>query len=281
MHSVESDDTSGLFIGTVFVGGINCNEWHTTLRLNNSDVIFKLDTGADANVLPLDVYQQIYSNVPLTPTDTILTAFGDNKIRPEGEVQLEVTCPRTSMTKLLHFYVTRASSIAILGCKACTTMNLVKRVAIGIVEDTTVLTEAGLRELYKDVFTGIGEYAKQYHIETDSSIPPVIQHCRKVPYARYDKLKETLVDLEKKGIIASVDRPTDWVHNLVITEKRVRVVVVVCRSQWRVFRRLQQLSAIATILVAITLDDVGPWMDVITLDDCRLPYIVVAHTYDK
>ena len=145
VHSVESDDTSGLFIGTVFVGGINCNEWQTTLRLNNSDVIFKLDTGADANVLPLDVYQQIYSNVPLTPTDTILTAFGDNKIRPEGEVQLEVTCPRTSMTKLLHFYVTRASSIAILGCKACTTMNLVKRVAIGIVEDTTVLTEAGLR----------------------------------------------------------------------------------------------------------------------------------------
>ena len=171
-------------------------------------------------MLPLDVYQQIQSNVPLTPTDTILTAFGDNKIRPEGEAQLEVTCPQTSMTKLLNFYVTSASSIAILGRKACTTMNLVKRVAIDIVEDTTVLTEARLRELYKDVFTGIGEYAKQYHIETDSNVPPVIQHCRKVPYARYDKLKETVADLEEKGINPSVDRPTDWVHNLVITEKR-------------------------------------------------------------
>ena len=49
---------------------------------------------------------------------------------------------------------------------------------------------------------------------------PVIQRCGKVPYARYDKLKHTLVDLEKRGVIASVDRPTEWVHNLVITEKR-------------------------------------------------------------
>ena len=49
---------------------------------------------------------------------------------------------------------------------------------------------------------------------------PVIQRCRKVPYARYDKLKHTLVDLEKRGVIASVDRPTEWAHNLVITEKR-------------------------------------------------------------
>ena len=41
-----------------------------------------------------------------------------------------------------------------------------------------------------------------------------------VPYARYDKLKHTIVDLEKRGVIASVDRPIEWVHNLVITEKR-------------------------------------------------------------
>ena len=37
VHSVESDDTSGLFIGTVFVGGINGNEWHTTLRLKEKE----------------------------------------------------------------------------------------------------------------------------------------------------------------------------------------------------------------------------------------------------
>ena len=77
-----------------------------------------------------------------------------------------------------------------------------------------------MRAQYSDVFTGLGKYEKEYHIEVDSNVTPVIQRCRKVPYARYDKLKHTLVDLEKRGVIASVDRPTEWVHNLVITEKR-------------------------------------------------------------
>ena len=117
MHTVDSSDTSGLFIGTVFVGGIDRNEWHTTLKVNERDITFKLDTGADAKVLPLDVYQRLLSDVPMTRTDTILTAFGNSKIHPEGEVKFEVKCQETSMTKLLSFYVTSASDIAILGAK--------------------------------------------------------------------------------------------------------------------------------------------------------------------
>ena len=72
-------------------------------------------------------------------------------------MKLEVKCQETSMTKLLSFYVTSASGIAILGCKACTVINLVKIVAIGSVSNTTVLTKDCLLEIYGDVFTGIGE----------------------------------------------------------------------------------------------------------------------------
>ena len=74
----------------MFVGDIDRNEWHTMLKVNEQDITFKLDTGADANVLPLDVYQQVLSDVLMTRTDIILTAFGNSKIRPEGEVKLEV-----------------------------------------------------------------------------------------------------------------------------------------------------------------------------------------------
>ena len=56
-------------------------------------------------------------------------------------------------------------------------------------------------------------------INLDPSVPPVIQPARKVPYTRYDQLKATLEELEKKNIIAT-DKPTDWVSNLVITEKK-------------------------------------------------------------
>ena len=101
------------------------------------------------------------------------------------------------MTRLLSFYVTSVSGIAIVECKACPAMDLVKRVAIDSLSNSTVLTKYSLLEIYGDVFTSIGEYKKPCHIEMDSSVPPVFRHCRKVPYASYDNLKQTLGDLEK------------------------------------------------------------------------------------
>ena len=34
VHTADTNDTSGLFIGTVFVGGVDRNEWHTMLKGN-------------------------------------------------------------------------------------------------------------------------------------------------------------------------------------------------------------------------------------------------------
>ena len=110
-------------------------------------------------------------------TTTVLTAFGNAKIRPDGEVKLPVINPHTSETRMLDFYVTRSSDIAILGCKACIELDLVRRVSVDTVAENGVLTEGKMR----DVFTGLGEYEKEYHIEVDSNVKPVIQRCRKVP----------------------------------------------------------------------------------------------------
>ena len=46
-----------------------------------------------------------------------------------------------------------------------------------------------------------------------------IQPPRKIPYAIQPKVKKALDGLEAQNIIADVDRPTDWVSNLVIVEK--------------------------------------------------------------
>ena len=49
---------------------------------------------------------------------------------------------------------------------------------------------------------------------------PTVQPARRVPHAKYENLKATLEQLEKRGFVARVDKPTDWVSNLVITEKK-------------------------------------------------------------
>ena len=174
----------------------------------------KLDTGAHANVLPLELYHKLRQKAPLQKTTTAPTAFGNTKIRPTGTIMLE--CAIKTHKQILKFYVTEAANMPILCQQACESLNLVQ--SIETIE--TPLTKEGLFQQYKDVFIGVGEYQEEYHIELDKTVPPVIQHSRKVPYARLNKLKQTLDSLEHQGKIANVDKPTDWVSNLVIVEKK-------------------------------------------------------------
>ena len=110
--------------------------------VSNQEVCFKLDSGADANVLPLDTYERLGSGAPLMEKNTVLTAFGNANIRPEGEIKQRVVNPNRSDARMSDFYVTRASEIAILGCKACTELDLVRIVSAYTVAANYVLTEA-------------------------------------------------------------------------------------------------------------------------------------------
>ena len=150
----------------------------------------------------------------MEPTNTTLMAFGDNCIVPVGKTNL--VCTHANKSKELIFYVTDKSQTAILGQQACEDLDLVRR----IYNIDTDLTRECLFNSYKEVFTGIGQYEKEYHIEMYDHVKPVIQPTRKIPFTRLEKLKETLDRLQRQGIIAEVDKPTDWVHNLVIVEKK-------------------------------------------------------------
>ena len=75
VHTLRSEaDTEGtgddgqLFVGTLFIGDIEANDWQTKLRVHDTPVTFKLDTGAQANVLPVNVFRRIQPNKPLART---------------------------------------------------------------------------------------------------------------------------------------------------------------------------------------------------------------------
>ena len=52
---------------------------------------------------------------------------------------------------MLDFYVTRSSDIAVLGCKACIELDLVRRVSVDTIAENDVLTEEKMRAQYSDV----------------------------------------------------------------------------------------------------------------------------------
>ena len=73
---------------------------------------------------------------------------------------------------------------------------------------------------YQGVFTGLGKLGK-YHIMLQEGCTPVVNPPRRVPHSLKEKLKQTIEKNVKSGVLVKVDQPTDWVHNLVIVEKRM------------------------------------------------------------
>ena len=49
---------------------------------------------------------------------------------------------------------------------------------------------------------------------------PVKEPIRRVPFGLQDRLKLKLDLMEKQKVIQKVNKPTVWVHNLVIVEKK-------------------------------------------------------------
>ena len=62
---------------------------------------------------------------------------------------------------------------------------------------------------YEDVFDGLGNLGTPPRLEVAETVKPVQQPLRRVPEALRTLLKEYLEDLEARGVIEKVKRPTE------------------------------------------------------------------------
>ena len=146
-----------------------------------------------------------------------MCSFGEHQVAPQGAVTLDCTTTKGDSERLL-FYVTDSADVPVLSHKACDDLNLIKRVYMN--QQTHSLTKDRMINEYQDVFTGVGEFDKVYHMELNPDAQGVIQPPRTIPYAIQSTLKEALDRLKVPNTIADVNKPTEWVSNLVIVEKK-------------------------------------------------------------
>lgn len=109
----------------------------------------------------------------------------------------------------------------LLGLKECIDLSLVKRID-HIEYGTEYVRFNSLEDVikkYASVFEGLGKFPMQHHISLKEGVRPHVSAIRRVPQVLHERLKNKLCDLESKGIIKKVDKPTEWVHPLVIVEK--------------------------------------------------------------
>ena len=141
-------------------------EWKTSLKINEKNIQFKIDTGAQCNVISTRVYDQI-SGKPLQKSQTRLVAFGGHRVKTSGKTVL--LCEYKRKYVPVNFEVVQQDVPNILGLKTCMEMSVVKRV------DAIKPKKKDLLEEYNDVFNGFECIrGTKHHIKIKSSHTSVI-----------------------------------------------------------------------------------------------------------
>lgn len=102
------------------------NIWIQDVQIENSFVKFKLDTGSDANIIPVSTVQGIIGNPMLKPTRTTLQTYSGHRIFPLGEIVLH--CVSNGNRSDEVFLVVEDGYKPILSRDSCVKLGLIKRV---------------------------------------------------------------------------------------------------------------------------------------------------------
>ena len=182
-------------------------------------VTCKLDTGADANIIPYNTLNTLVldARTRLKPSTVRLIAFGNNQVSQLGVIDLDVT--NKGITQKHEFYVTNTNGPVLLGLSTCSDLNLITvNNEVKKRPSDANLRQTILRE-YSDVFDGIGCFERECKITLGPNVTPVVHPPRRVPVALRDALKHELDNLVKQEILSPVTYPTDWVNSCVCVTK--------------------------------------------------------------
>ena len=214
---MQEEQPAEMFISAL--GGSKSDVWSMSLRTKGIMVNFKLDTGAQVNVLPRSVYCRLTSKPVLEPAKIRLMPYGLSRPLPvDGQCLCQV---EHETTHHLQFYVVPATASPILGLNACQNLGLVKRIAEVDRNDNQIVKDVVLKD-YSTVFGTPGllrDHVYQIRLK-EGAVPYSVFAPRRVKLPLLPKLRNELERMQKMGIIQEVVEPTDWIAPMVPVLKK-------------------------------------------------------------
>ena len=156
-------------------------DWTIYLNTNGTDVEFKIDSGAQVNILPKNEFNRLHYKPTLKSTIK-LTAYNGSSIPVFGKCIAKVVLKN----KLVHvlFIVTDIKSPPVLGLDTSEKLFLIKRIMAIDTELPESLAE------FEDCFGELGCLPEVHHINLKPDVTPVVHPPRRIPYALRDKLRD-------------------------------------------------------------------------------------------
>ena len=193
--------------------------WTLTLLVDKVPINFKIDTGADVNVLPENIARNVFGT---RVKKSIRCLKGPNQKSLEVCGQIKCKLEKGSQSVKEELYVIKGLRKPLVGLPTIKALKLITRV-------DQVDVDHEMIDKHPKLFSGLGVMKRKYKIELKENAQPyALSTPRRIPIPLLPKVKEELVRMEKDNVIQKVEEPTDWVAGMVVVSKqngKVRICV--------------------------------------------------------
>ena len=212
----STNQSEYVFIGAVHTSLDDQSGWRESININQHDVVFKLDPGANANTMALDTYKRIGGRIDdLIATKAQLIGYTEDYTVPIGLAKLQ--CQIRGKFYGITFHVTEQNLPNLLGLHMCEKANLVQR--INNIDTHNPLTKNTIIKNFPEVFKGIGCIPYTHKIQLKHDAQPVVHAPRRIPQKLKPRVIKEIKRLEAVGVIKAVSEATEWVNHLVTVNK--------------------------------------------------------------
>lgn len=193
----------------------NVTDWYETGKFSTGlKVKFKLDTGAQCNVLPCTLAEKAGLKLRLSKVQSLLS-FSNHKIKVTHEAFSSLQIKGNNY--MTRFLIVNENVQPVLGKNASVEMGLIKRLETISMSENLITTEENIGCLK----------GFKYDIDLIDNPKLEIFPARRIPYSIRNNVKEELDRMQRAGIIKPVNSPTPSVSPMVIVRRNGKIRVCI------------------------------------------------------
>ena len=219
VREVAEDDEPEFFFGEVIDAvKATTRELKTVLQVDNKELEFKIDTGADVSVITEKDYQRLKPKQSLKPTNKVLMGPCKYEMKCLGVLKSNVYATSTGKRIVEDVYVIKDLERSLLSRRAAIELELVSHVK----EVNNLSYRETIENNYPELFHGLGHMKDVYTYKItlkEDARPFLLSVPRKVYLPLYDETKKELNRMLETGVISRVDTPTEWCAPMVVAPK--------------------------------------------------------------
>ena len=218
-YKTQPQHEDDAFLGYVSESGKD-SMWNIKIKIGNSNLDFKIDSGADVTIIPEILYKEKVHG-PLMPPDKILFGPGEIRLPVLGKIRTKLSTAKSQTYQ--DIYVLKGKGQALLGRPAIEALRILAKVDLAKHEEPKDKSEdpnTKYQREFPTLFQGLGEVKGEYKIRlVDDAVPYVLNTPRRIPLPLMNQVKEELNRMQELKVIATVKEASDWCSPMVVVPK--------------------------------------------------------------